>query len=55
MCDAQQKKPKSFGFYQLDDETCSWLKLVCAIFYQIFSFSPNDKPSKTMKNVPHFI
>ena len=27
------------------------LKLVSAIFYQIFIFSPNDNPSKTMKNV----
>ena len=27
------------------------LKLVSAIFYQIFIFSSNDRPSKTMKNV----
>ena len=27
----------------------SSLKLVSAIFYQIFIFSPNDSPSKTMK------
>ena len=27
------------------------LKLVSAIFYQFFYFSPNDSPSKTMKNV----
>ena len=27
------------------------LKLVSAIFYQIFIFTPNDSPSKTMKNV----
>ena len=27
------------------------LKLVSAIFYQIFNFSSNDRPSKTMKNV----
>ena len=26
ICDAQQKKTKSFGFDQLDDETCIWLK-----------------------------
>ena len=31
------------------------LKLVSAIFYQIFIFSPNDNPSKTMKNVFYFI
>ena len=29
----------------------SVLKLVSAIFYQIFIFSSNDRPSKTMKNV----
>ena len=27
------------------------LKLVSAIFYQIFIFSPNDRPSKIMKNI----
>ena len=26
-------------------------KLLSTIFYQIFIFSPNDSPSKTMKNV----
>ena len=26
MCDAQQKKAKLFGFDQVDDETCLWLK-----------------------------
>ena len=31
------------------------LNLVSAIFYQIFIFSPNDSPSKTMKNVFYFI
>ena len=31
------------------------LKLVSTIFYQIFIFSPNDSPSKTMKNVICFI
>ena len=30
------------------------LKLVSAIFYQTFIFSPNDSPSKTMKNVFYF-
>ena len=30
------------------------LKLVSAIFYEIFIFSPNDSPSKTMKNVFFF-
>ena len=31
------------------------LKLVSAIFYQIFIFLPNDSPSKTMKNVFYLI
>ena len=31
------------------------LKLVSAFFYQIFIFSPNDNPSKTIKNVFYFI
>ena len=31
------------------------LKLVSAIFYQIFIFSPNDSPLKVMKNVFYFI
>ena len=39
-------------FYNLFHEH---LKLVCAIFYQIFMFSPNDSPLKTMKNVFYFI
>ena len=32
-----------------------YLKLVSAIFYQSFIFSPNDSPSKTMKNVFYFM
>ena len=31
------------------------LKLVSAIFYQMFIFSSNDRPSKTKKNVFYFI
>ena len=31
------------------------LKLVSAIFCQIFIFSSNDRPSKTMKNDFYFI
>ena len=31
------------------------LKLVSAIFYQIFIFSPYDSPSETVKNVFYFI
>ena len=37
---------KSFEYY---------LKLVSTIVYQMFIFSPNDSPSKTMKNVFYFI
>ena len=33
----------------------TYLKLVSAIFYQIFIFSPNDSPSKTEKNIFYFI
>ena len=31
------------------------LKLVSVIFHEIFIFSPNDSPSKTMKHVFYFI
>ena len=31
------------------------VKLVSAIFYQILIFSPNDSPSKTVKNIFYFI
>ena len=31
------------------------LKLVSAIFYQIFIFSPHDSPSKAMKSVFYLI
>ena len=31
------------------------LKLMSAIFYHCFIFSPNDSPSKTMKSVFYFI
>ena len=30
---------------------CTVFKLMSAIFYQIFVFSPNDSHLKTMKNV----
>ena len=32
-----------------------YLKLVSAIFYQIFIFSLSDSPTETVKNVFHFI
>ena len=38
-----------------DNPSCIDLKLVFAIFYQIFIFSLNDNPSKTMKSVFYFI
>ena len=31
------------------------LRLVSAVFYQIFVFSSTDSPSKTMKNVFYFV
>ena len=34
---------------------CFFLKLVSAIFIKFLFFSPNDSPSKTMKNVFYFI
>ena len=45
---------KSFFFSQASKETCS-LKLVSVIFLSNFYFSPNDSPSKIMKNVFYFI
>ena len=39
----------------LTQQNCKGLKLVSTIFYQIFIFSPNDRPSKTMKNDFYFI
>ena len=33
----------------------SLLKACVCYFFQIFIFSPNDSPSKTMKNVFYFI
>ena len=46
--------------YKLVNQLCVdifllYLKLVSAIFYQIFISSPNDSPSKTIKNVFNFI
>ena len=49
---------KNFSALQLKDvqaQGCLNLKLVSAIFYQIFIFSSSDRPSKTMKNVFYFI
>ena len=37
------------------DSLTSDLKLVSAIFCQIFIFSPSDSPPKTVKNVFYFI
>ena len=41
--------------FMKEQEAKGLLKLVSTIFYQIFIFSPNDSPSKTMKNVFYFI
>ena len=49
----------SFSFFAFPDIFLSFmevsLKFVPAIFYQIYIFSLNDSPSKTMKNVFYFI
>ena len=44
---------------ETESVTCNkiseYLKLVSGIFYQIFIFSPNDGPPKTMTSVFYFI
>ena len=45
----------SYKFLYLKKYGTLHLKLVSAIFYQIFIFPPNDSPSKTRKNVFYFI
>ena len=59
-CDLRPENIKLFD--QIPDNVCVCmyhenvcLKLVSAIFYQIFIFSSNDSLSKTMKNVFYFI
>ena len=47
------RKVKSFTDFK--KKLTASLKLVSAIFYQFFIFSPNDNPPKTMKNVFYFI
>ena len=37
------------------DKQAKFLKLVSPIFYQIFIFLSNDRPSKAMKNAFYFI
>ena len=39
----------------LENTDLGLLKLVSIIFYEIIIFSPNDSPSKTIKNVFYFI
>ena len=41
------------AFFSNNDQ--GYLKLVSAIFYQFLIFSPDDSPSKTVKNVFYFI
>ena len=45
----------SFSFVNKHVLQINCLKLVSAIFYQISIFSPNDSPSKIVKNVFYFI
>ena len=47
VCESEMLKVKNLFFEKLQ------LKL--AYFYQIFIFSPNDSPSKSMKNAFYFI
>ena len=49
------KKPKWLAMTDEQPLFATLLKLVFTIFYQIFVFSSNDRPSKTMKNVFYFI
>ena len=46
---------KDLNFQLFETSPEKILKLVSAIFNQIFIFSPNDSPSKTKKNVFYFI
>ena len=62
MCDSVLNMPRSIADIYMSKvnnkdtrKTPLALKLVSAIFYQIFIFSPNDSPSKTTKNVFYFI
>ena len=46
---------KQLTMMKLQSKQSEYLKLVSAIFYQVFIFSPNDSPLKTVKNVFYFI
>ena len=48
-------KRKTNSYQKKISSKCAALKIVSAIFYEIFIFSRNDSPSKTMKNVFYFI
>ena len=48
--------PSLINFLFIDlQNILNLLKLVSAIFYQVFIFSPNDSLSKTLKNAFDFI
>ena len=49
------KALKKHKFWKIEKKKKKSLKLVSAIFYQIFIFSPNDSPSKAVKNAFYFI
>ena len=53
----QRRNPMELNFASLEIKHTNGqsLKLVSAIFYEIFVFSPNNSPSKTMKSVSYFI
>ena len=50
-----QLTTSTFKLAKLQSHSFLNLKLVSAIFYQLFTFSPNDTLSKTIKNVFNFI
>ena len=54
-CKCITKGLETLEFLNFHDYTINVLKLVLAIFYQIFIFSPTDSPYKTMKNVFYFM
>ena len=49
----QDEKRQTIGV--LDENRLALFKACVCYFYQIFIFSPNDSPSKTMKNAFYFI
>ena len=59
-CNCQKCKKMPTGLecvccYEIPENNAFHLKLVSANFYQIFIFSSNDSPSKTMKKDFYFV